>query len=271
MWTYDKRMDGNKVLLAAHRGDRVNYPENTMPAMVAAVELECDMIETDVHMTKDGYLVLLHDRDVKRTTNGEGFVDQMLLEEVRSLDAGSWKDEKFTGTQIPLVEEFLEYISKTDLLVNWEFKDYPTEVGDEHAFECVDKCIELIDKYHMAERSMVNSFSERVLEYIDNKWPGKFVIHGQGIHTCSMRKDIPEKAPETFFDWVCMYNKTPEHPAGIKEDYDYAISHNIIPCICFADNLDNYRMALDLGVKMFTSNDPEKGIAILRELGVREC
>lgn len=263
-------MNGTKILLAAHRGNKACFPENTMVAMRSAVEMGCDMIETDIHMTKDGYLVLLHDRDVKRTTNGEGNVDEMLLEDVCSLDAGSWMDEEFAGEQIPLVEEFLEYISKTDLLVNWEFKDYPTIVGDEHAFRCVDKCVELIDKYDMAERSMVNSFSERVLEYIDNNWPGKFVIHGQGIHTCSKRKDIPDRAPETFFDWVCMYNKTPEHPAGIKEDYDYAISHNIIPCICFEDNLENYKLALELGARMFTSNEPQRGIEILKELGVRD-
>lgn len=265
----NKLMDGTKILLAAHRGNKDYFPENTMIAMQSAVELGCDMIETDVHMTKDGYLVLLHDRDVKRTTNGEGFVDEMTLEEVQSLDAGAWMDEKFTGTKIPLVEEFLEYISKTNLLVNWEFKDYPTVVGDEHAFTCVDKLVEMIDRYQMADRSMVNSFSERVLEYIDDKWPGKFVIHGQGIHTCSKRKDIPSRAPETFFDWVCMYNKAPEHPAGLKEDYDYAIEKGIIPCICFEDNLENYRKALELGAKMFTSNHPAKGIEILKELGVR--
>lgn len=270
MRRYNEKMDGKKVLLAAHRGDRTNFPENTMIAMEAAVALNADMIETDVHMTKDGYLVLIHDNDVKRTTNGTGLVTEMTLEEVKNLDAGSWKDEKFTGTKIPTVEEFLEYISGTELTVNWELKDYPKDVGEERAYECADKLAELIERYHMTDRSMMNSFSEKVLCYVTEKYPGKFVIHGQGIHTCSRRVDVPEKEPETFFDWVCMYNKTPEHPAGVQEDYEYALAHDMIPCICFEDREDWYQAALDLGCRMFTSDNPGKGIEILKKLGMRE-
>lgn len=262
-------MSGQRVLLAAHRGDKAHFPENTMPAMEAAVALGCDMIETDIHMTADGALVILHDRDVKRTTDGEGNIDQMTLKQALALDAGSWFSPEFQGTRIPTVEEFAEYIAGTELLVNWELKDYPMNVGDEHAFTCVDKLVETIFRYGLENRSMLNSFSERVLEYAASKWPGQFVIHGQGIHTCSKRKDIPPRPPETFFDWVCMYNKSPEHPAGLKEDYDYAIAHGIIPCICFDDIEENYVRALELGCRMFTSNDPTLGMEILRKLGQR--
>ena len=269
MKTYNERMDGSRILLAGHRGDRVNFPENTMIAMEAAVALGCDMIETDVRMTKDGHLVLIHDRDVKRTTDGEGFLDQMTLEQVKALDAGSWMDPSFAGTRIPTVEEFLEYISKTDLTVNWELKEYPMDVGEERAFACADKLAEMIDRYGMEERSMMNSFSNRVLEHVADTWPGKFVIHGQGIHTCCKWKDSSSRPAEGFFDWVCMYNKTPEHPAGLREDYDYALSNDIIPCICFEDVEESYRQAIAMGCRMFTSNDPTKGIAILKKLGQR--
>ena len=53
-------MNGSRIILAAHRGDRFNYPENTMPAFESAVSLGVDMIETDVRMSKDGELVLMH-------------------------------------------------------------------------------------------------------------------------------------------------------------------------------------------------------------------
>ena len=269
MKRYNELMDGKKIILAAHRGDRAHCPENTMAAFRAAQELGCDMIETDIHMTADGHLIIMHDRDVKRTTNGSGLTDQMTLAEIRSLDAGSWKGEQFVGEKVPTVEEFLEFVQKTDMTVNWELKDYPNDVGDEFAFGCADKLIALIDQYGMTERSMFNSFSERVLEYIVDKYPGKFVIHGQGINTCSARKDIPSKEPETFFDWVCMYGKTAETPAGRKVDYDYAIDHDIIPCICFDDVEENYRLAVSMGCRMFTSNDPQEGIAILKRMGER--
>lgn len=269
MHVNNQAMDGRRVLLAAHRGDRTHFPENTMPAIEAAVALGCDMIETDIHMTAGGELVLLHDRDVKRTTDGEGLVDRMTLAQVRALDAGSWFSPDFKGARIPTVEEFARYIAPTGLLINWELKDYPGEVGDKHAFTCADKLVEILERYGLEERSMLNSFSERVLEYIADKWPGRFVLHGQGINGCSRRKDLPSRPVESFIDWVCMYGKTPEHPAGRKEDYDYALQRGIIPCICFADTEENYALALELGCRMFTSNDPAEGLKILEKLGQR--
>jgi glycerophosphoryl diester phosphodiesterase len=66
----------NQIILAAHRGDKKRYPENTIPAFESALKYGTDMIETDVHMTSDGALVLIHDRALKRTTGAEGTTDQ---------------------------------------------------------------------------------------------------------------------------------------------------------------------------------------------------
>lgn len=269
MKTGNRAMDGSKIILAAHRGDRVNYPENTMIAMRSAVEMGCDMIETDLHMTKDGHLIIMHDRDVKRTTNGSGLICEMTLEELRQLDAGSWKDEKFAGEKIPTVEEFAEYISGTDLMVDWELKDFPMHVGDDFAFECVDKLVAILEKYDLVERSIINSFSDRVLEYVADKWPGRFAILCQGICTTRKNKDEATKPIESFIHWVSMHNMTPEHPAGVKEEFDYVLAHNLLPCSCFDDVEEYYQAALNMGSRMFTSNDPGKAIEILKKLGVR--
>lgn len=263
----NRRMDGTKVLLGAHRGDRLHYPENTMAAMKAAAELGCDVIETDVRMTKDGHLVLIHDRDVERTTNGSGWVDQMTLEELQALDAGSWKGPKFAGAQIPTVEEFLEYISKTDLMVNWELKEYPKDFGQERAFACVDRLIELIERYNMVERSMMNSFSEQLLEHVADTWPGKFVIHGY-IHYKNP-KDFAGKPLETFLDWAAIWNKSEENPAGFREDYEWIKQQEILPCILVPDTEEMYQLALSMGCRMFTSDDPASGITVLKKLGCR--
>ena len=267
MKALNKRMDGTRVLFGAHRGDKTNYPENTMAAIKAAIEVGCDMIETDVRMTKDGHLVLIHDRDVERTTNGKGFVDEMTLEEVRALDAGSWMGEEFAGMQIPTVEEFLEYISKTDAMVNWELKEWPMDFGRERSFACVDKLVEMIGKYDMVERSMMNSFSELVLEHVYDTCPGRFVIHGYiGYHKAN---DSASKPLESFIDWAAMWHRTEEHKAGFPEDYEYAISRDILTCILVPDTEEKYREALSYGCRMFTSNDPATGIAILKKLGER--
>ena len=260
-------MNGEKICLGCHRGDRKNFPENTMAAFRSAVALGLDAIETDVRMTADGVLVLIHDRDVLRTTDGQGFVDEMTLAQIKALDAGFWKGEEFRGERIPTVEEFLELVSGTNILVNWELKEYPLELG-ERAYELIDKLVELIDRYGMAERSMMNSFSERNLEYVYDKWGDKFVTHGY-IHYKNP-KDFSDKPLDSFINWAAMWRKDEEHLSGFAEDYSYAISRDILCCILVPDAPEHYRRALDLGCRMFTSDDPATAVRILRDLGVRE-
>ena len=108
MKTTNPYLDGSRILLGGHRGDRQHYPENTMPAMISAVEMGCDAIETDVRRTKDGHLILIHDRDVARTTNGQGNVDEMTLEEIRALEekyAKAWLDMDFDDEAITMAYE----------------------------------------------------------------------------------------------------------------------------------------------------------------------
>ena len=268
MRTYNEKMNGKKILLGAHRGDRLHCPENTMAAFRAAVEMGCDAIETDVRMTKDGHLILIHDRDVERTTNGKGFVDEMTLEEIRALDAGGWKDSRFAGEPIPTVEEFLEYVSKTDLLINWELKEYPRDFGEERAYATVDALVELIDKYGMASRSIMNSFSELLLEYVDQKWPHRFSIHGYIDY--NKPKDHATRPLESFLDWAAIWHKDEAHTTGFAEDYAFARERDLMCCILVKDFDGEYRRALDMGCTMFTSDDPTEAIEVLRRLGERE-
>ena len=79
-WTQSK----DNIWVAAHRGWCSKYPENTMEAIKAAVEVGVDQIETDIRVTKDGELVLFHDPTVDRTTNGTGKVIDYTLEELRA-------------------------------------------------------------------------------------------------------------------------------------------------------------------------------------------
>ncbi len=72
----------------AHRGDSHNYPENTLPAFRSAVDMGIDVVETDIHITKDGVLVIWHDPTLERNTDGTGRVEDHTLEELRRYDAG---------------------------------------------------------------------------------------------------------------------------------------------------------------------------------------
>ncbi len=96
----------------AHRGAMATHPENTLPAFLEAIRVGAHMIEFDVQFTKDSALVLMHDAGVDRTTNGSGAVADLTLAELKQLDAGSWKDVAFAGTQIPTLEEALEVMPR---------------------------------------------------------------------------------------------------------------------------------------------------------------
>ncbi len=98
--------------LCAHRGAMATHPENTVPAFQEAIRLGAHMIEFDVQLSRDGELVLMHDATVDRTTNGKGKVTELTFKELRALDAGAHKDERFTGTRIPTFEETLEMMPR---------------------------------------------------------------------------------------------------------------------------------------------------------------
>jgi len=93
--------------LCAHRGAMETHPENTLTAFRAAVKAGAQMIEFDVFLTKDNQIVVIHDSKVDRTTNGKGNVAELTLDEIKKLDAGSWKAPAFAGEQIPVIQEVL--------------------------------------------------------------------------------------------------------------------------------------------------------------------
>ncbi|HIE26895.1 TPA: glycerophosphodiester phosphodiesterase [Candidatus Poribacteria bacterium] len=97
-----------RPLVIAHRGNSGVAPANTLIALRQAIELGVDMIEIDVNLTKDGVPVLIHDKGVDNTTNGKGLVSSFTLAELKRLDAGSWKDEKFAGERILTLAEALD-------------------------------------------------------------------------------------------------------------------------------------------------------------------
>jgi len=107
-----------KPLKIGHRGAAGYCPENTFASFYKAIESGVDYLEIDLQMTKDGELVIIHDSTVNRTTNGKGKVKDMTLQELQSLDAGSWFDPKFMGEKIPSLHEFLnEFAGKACLLI----------------------------------------------------------------------------------------------------------------------------------------------------------
>jgi glycerophosphoryl diester phosphodiesterase len=138
----------------AHRGASVRAPENTMAAFRAAEEDGAQGIELDVHLSRDGVPVVIHDEEVRRTTDGRGPVARLTLQQLRRLDAGRWFAPAFAGEPIPLLREVLEWAGDR-LRLNLEIKSA-------QAAEAVQ--IALID--HPQCRVLLSSFDHAVLEKV---------------------------------------------------------------------------------------------------------
>jgi glycerophosphoryl diester phosphodiesterase len=88
-------------LVIAHRGASAHEPEHTLAAYTEAIKVGSDGLECDVRLTADGHLVCVHDRSVRRTSNGRGLVSTLELTELEGLDWGSWKAREDAGDEEP--------------------------------------------------------------------------------------------------------------------------------------------------------------------------
>jgi glycerophosphoryl diester phosphodiesterase len=98
---------GQGVEFIGHRGESADAPENTLAAFRLAWERGVKAIELDVHLTRDGELIVSHDGDTKRTTGTPGAIKESTLEELRRLDAGRWKGPRWEGEKLPTLGEAL--------------------------------------------------------------------------------------------------------------------------------------------------------------------
>ncbi|MBN2448942.1 MAG: glycerophosphodiester phosphodiesterase [Lentisphaeria bacterium] len=111
-------------IIEAHRGASDEGPENTLCAFRRAVAAGAPSIELDVHETRDGELVVMHDETVKRTTGSEGRIAEMTLGELRLLECGGWKDPRFRGEPIPTLEQALALSPAHGVCFNVEVKAF---------------------------------------------------------------------------------------------------------------------------------------------------
>jgi len=143
----------NRVLNFAHRGASVAAPANTLSAFRLAAEMGADGVELDVQLSRDGEAVVVHDFTVDCTTDGRGAVREMVLAQLKELDAGSWFDPAFAGERIPTLQEVFDVIGHR-LLVNVEIKSLP---GRSRGLEA--EVVRLIEDNSLAHRVIVSSFN----------------------------------------------------------------------------------------------------------------
>jgi glycerophosphoryl diester phosphodiesterase len=183
----------SKVLVAAHRGDWRNYADNALEAIASCIKMGVDIVEIDVAKTKDGHLVLMHDKTVDRTTNGKGKVSDFTLGEIKALRLRNGLG-RVTGFQIPTFEEAMQ-TAKGEIIVN-------VDKGDEY----FDEVYRVLKKTGTAGQAIIKSekpyaqLRQRYGAILDSMTFMPVVVLKKGITIDSIRAVLNERYP--FYEVV---------------------------------------------------------------------
>ena len=142
-----------KTMIWGHRGASAYAPENTMEAFQLARKMGADGIELDVHLTKDGHLVVAHDEAVDRCSDGSGLIVEKTLSELLKLDFSNGKDN-YSNIRIPTLKQVLEFIKKSGLTVNIEIK---SDIVNYEGIE--EKTLQLVSKMGLQDKVIYSSFN----------------------------------------------------------------------------------------------------------------
>lgn len=240
------RLTNDKFMtVAGHRGDSYNYYENTMTSFRMAIKNGADMIETDVRLSSDGHLVLIHDDKVDRTTNGLGFVKDMCFDELRKLNCG----DSHNYERIPTLRELFELIKDTNITLNIEIKEYYSENNVSRCEKCIEDVIALIEEYSFGNRILINSFDAYVLEYVYKKYGKKYLLHGFYPYSIMGNVNI---SPDEYLYCACIFDNEN------KSLYDDLIKKGIEPWVgASITQKSKLEICVKYGAKLITTNNPK--------------
>lgn len=233
-WSQSNR----KMWIVGHRGVRALEPENTMRSFKRAIDMGVDGIETDVQMTKDGHLILMHDHTVDRTTNGTGKVCDFTLEEIRALDAGM-------GEKVPLLSEFLDLVKGTDLMLNVEMKDY-TE-------EALAGTVAMLKEYELDEQSVIACFDAGVTTLAH----AKYGMKTQGFLKHDLK--VWEEGCEKHYYSIGVGMKDVSEETCLK-----LVNEGIDPWCWCPDTEEAVLQCMKSGFVLMTVNDPRAALKIIK-------
>jgi glycerophosphoryl diester phosphodiesterase len=238
------------VEIIAHRGASHDAPENTLAAVRLGWERGSDAVEIDVHLSKDGRVVLLHDKTTKRTAGVDRKVSEQTLAELNALDAGRWKGMPWAGERIPAIDEVLETIPDGKRLFI-EIKSGP-EILDE-----LEAVIKRSGK--SAEQLVIIGFSFDTMKLARGRFPeipvfwlSSFEEAPSGGWTPG-REELIFMAKSAGFDGLNLSHKGPVDAAFVKAAHDAGLK-------LYVWTVDDPQIARRLvadGVDGITTNRPK--------------
>lgn len=225
-----------------HRGAMGHAPENTLVSFQKAIELQADMTELDIHLSKDGKLIVMHDPSVDRTTDGTGLVADLTVPELKDLDAGSWFGPEYAGAKVPVLHEVMELV-KGKIKLNIEIK-----AGKAGGYTgIVDLMVAEIERLDMVDQVVVSTFHRPYLLELRRKAP-----HINAAYLYSKAFDAPWlEAEEQGWDLH------PHQSLVDEELVDEAHARGIIVRAWNPNEAEKMRPLVALGVDGIGTNYPE--------------
>lgn len=157
-------------LVFAHRGDSKHFPENTLEAFASAIGMGVDVIETDVHLSKDGEVVIWHDDTLERNTNGAGRVEDFTLRELQALDAG-WSFTLDDGQSFPFRNQGVRMARLADALHAFPNQRFNVDLKSKED-AIVEAFLDVVRSHNALERLLCASFHLKHLKKVRLLEPG---------------------------------------------------------------------------------------------------
>lgn len=239
-----------------HRGSRTRLPENTMPSFKLALEEGADGLEIDIRTTKDGEIVICHDKDLKRVGGVDGFtVSEHTYEELSKISVhcpeifgDRYKDQIF----LPRLEELLEYLTTNDALLNIEIKHQP-----DREYGYIEKnTIDLVKKYGLEDRVFYSSFDYYILVKLKELDPTAktALLFGTGLYNAGeYAKGLGCFAIHPGMVGALQYN-----------DMQKALALGMDCNVWTINNTDNAKQLVELGATGIITDIPLETVKALR-------
>lgn len=172
-----------RPLIIAHRGASGLTPENTALAVATAIALGADMVEVDVRLSRDGHLIVFHDHTVGRTASFQGRsphkttrsvrITDLTLDEIRRLDAGSWRGPAFTGLGVPTLEQILDLCAgRIALNLEMKLNAWPASSMQQTRTAMVAQLSHALTTYPAPDSVLVSSLDHATLGLVRERSPG---------------------------------------------------------------------------------------------------
>lgn len=234
-----------KENLIAHRGASAYAPENTMEAIRLAAKMGAKWIETDVQLTADGHLVMVHDATLNRATNGSGYVARTKLADIVGLDSGSWFSADYEGARTVTLEDYLTTILDKGLNLQLELKEISGL--EEPLVEAV--CAMVQKLWSIGENGIfLSGLSERCMRLAAKLLPDV----PRGLATAAMPLDPKARLEET--DCQILHQQA---SFVSEQDMERLRADNIEFAIATVNNPVEARYFLDHGAQSVPSDRPD--------------